>query len=229
MFGLAERRLTPEILDELPADDPRAVRSRADLKRINWLMGNARTVARLVNDHANPRPGARLVEIGAGDGHQSLRVARRLAPRWPNAALTLLDINPSVPDGITEAIEALGWSVEVRRADVHDWANEGGNPFDAAWVNLVLHHFEGAELRALMGALARRARTLIAAETRRTTPSLLAAWGTVLIGANDVSRHDAAVSVRAGFREGELGEAWPGATAFEGLRPPFTHAFAGTA
>ena len=35
-----QRRVEPELLDALPADDPRAVRSREDLRRINRLMGN---------------------------------------------------------------------------------------------------------------------------------------------------------------------------------------------
>ena len=34
------RRVTPEILDELPASDPRARRSRADLRRINRIMAS---------------------------------------------------------------------------------------------------------------------------------------------------------------------------------------------
>ena len=32
------RRVTPEILDELPSSDPRARRSRVDLRRINRIM-----------------------------------------------------------------------------------------------------------------------------------------------------------------------------------------------
>jgi len=35
----------PELLDELPPDDPRAVHSRGDLRRVNKLMGNADIVA----------------------------------------------------------------------------------------------------------------------------------------------------------------------------------------
>ena len=229
MFGLAERQLVPEILDALSPDDPRAKRSRADLRRINGLMGNARIIASLVNRHAEPRPGARFVEIGAGDGQQTLRVARRLAPQWPDAKLLLLDINPSVASDTQRAIEALGWSVEIVAADVFDWSGGDRASHDVAWVNLVLHHFERKDLERLMAALAARARVVVAAETRRTVPSLLAAWATALIGANDVTRHDAPASVRAGFRGRELAAAWPGPTVFEGLRPPFTHAFVGTA
>ena len=43
-----ERSLQAELLDELPANDPRAVGSRHDLRRINALMGNARLMARAV-------------------------------------------------------------------------------------------------------------------------------------------------------------------------------------
>lgn len=34
------RKLTPELLDHLPHDDPSALRSRRDLLRINLFMGN---------------------------------------------------------------------------------------------------------------------------------------------------------------------------------------------
>src|SRR5690606_611777 len=34
------RVVLPEILDSLPPDDPRAIRSRGDLRRINRLMGS---------------------------------------------------------------------------------------------------------------------------------------------------------------------------------------------
>ena len=39
------RRLEPELLDQLPADDPRAMRSRRDLTRINGFMANAGAMA----------------------------------------------------------------------------------------------------------------------------------------------------------------------------------------
>jgi hypothetical protein len=49
-----------------------------------------------------------------------------------------------------------------------------------------------------------------------------------VLGANDVTRHDAVASVRAGFRERELSALWPQDRAWT-LREcgvfPFTHAF----
>ena len=79
------RALEPEWLDTLPPDDPRAVRSRADLRRVNALMGNARIVADLLR--GAPRPLRRVAELGAGDGTFALRVVRALgpAPRGPGS------------------------------------------------------------------------------------------------------------------------------------------------
>ena len=65
----ALRRVQPEILDDLPAEDPRAVRSRRDLRLINRLMGNHRWVLRHVAEHSG-----RVVELGAGDGCLARRI-----------------------------------------------------------------------------------------------------------------------------------------------------------
>ena len=61
-----ERSLQAELLDELPADDPRAVGSRRDLRRINALMGNARLMARAVRGAAPA--GRTTAHRGSGRG-----------------------------------------------------------------------------------------------------------------------------------------------------------------
>ena len=77
------RRVVAEILDHLPPDDPRAVRSRRDLRLVNRIMGHAALLARAL-DPAMTAP-RRLVELGAGDGTLLLRLARRRARRWPSS------------------------------------------------------------------------------------------------------------------------------------------------
>ena len=42
MLFMKPRVVIPELLDHLPADEPEALRSRRDLRRVNWLMGNER-------------------------------------------------------------------------------------------------------------------------------------------------------------------------------------------
>ena len=73
----------PEDLEEILPADPRAVGSRADLRRLNCIMGHAGILSRALRHRFNEslsraRP-LRLVELGAGDGTLLLRLARRLA------------------------------------------------------------------------------------------------------------------------------------------------------
>src|SRR3954467_11471062 len=103
------RLLEPEWLDEMPPQDPRAVRSRGDLRRVNWVMGNAR----LLSKHLHT--GTRLADVGSGDGSGMLRVARALRPR--SVELTLVDRAPVVSAATLAAFAALGWKVRVAAQD----------------------------------------------------------------------------------------------------------------
>lgn len=88
-----QRCIEPELLDHLPASDPGAIRSRRDLVRVNLLMGHAAIMARsLLCGAGRPRV---LIDIGAGDGTFMLRVARRLAPRWPDCRLICSTVRTS--------------------------------------------------------------------------------------------------------------------------------------
>lgn len=231
--GLDRRRLVPEILDGLPPDAPRARRSRGDLVRINVIMRQAAIAASLIDRHldtSQDRP-ARILELGCGDGRSMLRLARRLSRCSPPADLTLLDMAPTVTEQVLAGYRVLGWKVRVVTADALGWLKEGtGGHYDLALANLFLHHFKDGDLAGLMRALAARTGLLVATEPLRTRPSLLASCLVGLIGANDVTRHDAPASVRAGFRERELGSLWApacGSVLVEGPRVPFTHAFVG--
>src|ERR1035441_3756205 len=86
-----ERCLKPELLDELPWDDPSAVRSRKDLLRVNAWMGNSGIIARALRSICHRPTARRLVDVGAGDGKLLLRVARQLSAEWRGTSAVLLD------------------------------------------------------------------------------------------------------------------------------------------
>lgn len=202
------RRVEPEWLDTLPAADPRARRSRRDLRRVNTLMLNAWIVRRELRE-AVPAGARRVAELGAGDGAFALRILPPLAPGAAPAAVTLVDRQPADEPGARERLRARGWEAAWIRCDVFDWLARDAGPFDAIVANLFLHHFEAPALEALLAGVARRTAVFIACEPRRSRPAL---WGARLLGlagCNGVTRHDAVVSVRAGFRDGELSRAWP--------------------
>jgi hypothetical protein len=221
------RRVEPEILDTLPADDCRAQRSRRDLRRINSWMGNARILGKRLQSELRGPPPATLTEIGAGDGTLMLALARGLHRHWPKAAVELVD-RQSLLDAETAAqFVQVGWSSQALQSDVFDWARQR-RISDVVVANLFLHHFHDAELRELFAAIASGARLLVACEPRRLR---FPRWAGLLVGAigcNSVTRHDAVVSVRAGFKGLELSALWPGGAGWrlqEGPAGLFSHCF----
>jgi hypothetical protein len=207
------RRVTPEILDELPASDPRARRSRADLRRINRIMAAVTLLKRGLALAAATRPRA-IVELGAGDGTLALRLVRSLGNAWLGTHLTLLDLEPIVAPKTADAIRACGWTLEVVAADALDWLGRTRpERVGVVLANLFVHHFEGERLARLLGGIGARADAFVCCEPRRSRFALAGSRLLGLIGCNDVTRHDAVVSVHAGFRDGEIGAAWRGATA----------------
>src|SRR5919197_312002 len=106
-FLTMDRRIEPEWLDELPADDPRAIRSRRDLRRLNALMGNVHALASRLHAISFPGPPKRLIDLGAGDGTLLLRLARRLSRRWRNVEVVLVDRQGIVSDETSRRFEAL--------------------------------------------------------------------------------------------------------------------------
>jgi hypothetical protein len=221
------RRVEPEWLDALPARDPRAVRSRRDLARVNVLMGNAGIVAGALAGKL--RYGARVAEIGAGSGELLCAVARSRALRGLGLELVLVDRQPCVGASTWDELTALGMRTHVVGADAVAWlAHPEASACDAIVANLFLHHFETPALARLLAYAAQRAPLFVACEPRRSALALAGASALGLIGCNDVTRHDAVVSVRAGFRDGELAALWPAGPEWkveEGVRGPFTHRF----
>ena len=223
------RRVVAEILDHLAPDDPRALRSRRDLRLVNRIMGHAALLTRALDSAVTPPP-LRLVELGAGDGTLLLRLAQRRAQRWPNVAVTLLDIQPTVTPATLAALRATGWTADVVQADALEWLARPASDRDAVILaNLFIHHFEGERLARLLAGIAAHARAFVCCEPRRATPALLGSRLLWAIGCNDVTRHDAVVSVHAGFRERELTAAWPSAgrswTITETPAGAFSHLF----
>ncbi|MCE9639988.1 MAG: methyltransferase domain-containing protein [Betaproteobacteria bacterium] len=223
------RSIEPEWLDELPPADPRAMRSRRDLRRINALMMNGRLVAReLRRVFPGPAPRA-IVEIGAGDGSFLLRVAEKLAPQWPAMDVVLLDQQSLVSPATSGRFTAIGWQAQAVSADVFAWLAQPAAPvFDVIVANLFLHHFDAARLAELLSLIARRTRVLIACEPQRSSRALFGSRMLGAIGCNDVTRHDAVVSVRAGFVNRELCGLWPAVGAWTLREYPyglFSHCF----
>ena len=181
------RTLQPELLDSLPPEHPDAVHNRRDLHFINRFMRNHRWLARTLPPLL--RPGETALEIGAGTGELGLRFAARRVP------VDGLDLWPRP--------EAWPAARTWHSADLRTFS--GYSDYAAVIGNLIFHQFSDDELAALGTRLRRDARIILACEpTRRRRSQVCYRIIGPLLGANHVSRHDAHVSIAAGFLGAEL-------------------------
>jgi hypothetical protein len=207
---LAARRVQREWLDDLPADDPRAVRSRRDLIRVNSWMLQPGIMARALLAHHSGEAPRTILDLGSGDGTFMLRVAALLSRRWRNVTIVMLDQQDIVSKATRDGFDDLRWSTRTITGDLFDLLEGGRLPeADIITVNLFLHHFSEPQLAQLLARVAPLAPLFVACEPRRGALPLLASRLLWVIGCNDVSRHDAVVSVEAGFNGDEISAIWP--------------------
>jgi hypothetical protein len=177
------RKLTPELLDHLPHDDPGAICSRRDLRRINLFMGNESWVAAVI-----PKSARSITEIGAGDGH----LLSRLVREHPQADIIAYDLAPRPAD--------LPTAVKWIQGDL--FAQPPPPPGGVLIANLFLHHFTDPQLSELGKWMSTFDAIIINEPLRATLPLLMGklAWPFI----HPITRHDMRVSIEAGFRLGEL-------------------------
>lgn len=224
------RILQSELLDTLPAGDADARHSRRDLRRVNAWMGHRSMLIRALRSTTPVAP-RRIVELGAGDGTLALAVATRLSRHWPGVEITLVDQHHLVTPETDAAFRRLGWTPRIVQADARIWLATAAGACDVLWANLFLHHFDGTDLQSLLRRAGAASNSFVALEPRRHLTARVGCELLWLIGCNHVTRHDARLSVRAGFREHELSALWPEQAGWRlGERPAgvFSHLFTAT-
>lgn len=227
-----DRLVTPELLDDLPVTSPAAIRSRADLRRLNRILGNASILTTAFSRHLDLETARvrslRIVELGAGDGSSLLELAWRWSTLGVTAEAELIDRQYLVTEETRRDFVALNWRATPRVVDVMTWLHQPSPPFDVILANLFLHHFNEETLRDLLQHTAARTNLFIACEPRRTPVAQTASRLLWLLGCNDVTRHDAVASVRAGFIGDELSALWPAGDDWQLSESPaglFSHCF----
>lgn len=187
---MKQRVLEPELLDSLPHDDPGAIQSRADLLKVNWIMGNHAWMLRMLRRER--QSGEHICELGAGDGALSRKIIQSgLCDPQDFHAVDLAPQQPNWPDNAS-------W----HRGDL--FASELPE-CEILIANLFLHHFTSEQLAELGKRLPSCTRLILAAEPARyrvhqITGGLVAR----ALRMHFVTRYDMRVSIRAGFRADEL-------------------------
>ena len=92
-----------------------------------------------------------LVDLGAGDGTFMLRVAQRLAPRWRDVTVKLVDQQDIVSAQVRNSFAALHWNIQTITADVFEFLQTMQSSVDIITANGFLHHFTAEHLARLLG------------------------------------------------------------------------------
>ena len=224
-----ERIVLPELLDELPPQAQSALRSRRDLRRLNAWMRHPQIMAGVLQENLPESGAAQIVELGAGDGHFLLSVAKCLQGKFPAATATLVDRLDVLDPQTRGQFNRLGWDVRVEIAEASEWLRKtSSQPAQTIISNLFLHQFQTEQLAELLRPAANSARLVIALEPRRAWLPRLCGRLLWVIGCGPVTRHDAGISIRAGFAGGELSALWPDKKNWELAERPvglFSHLF----
>jgi SAM-dependent methyltransferase len=186
----SKRVIKPELMDHLPAEEAR--RTLADLVRINRRFGGQSVLRKALAQVAQAQEDFTVLDVGAASGD----AARLILKLFPRASVTSLDCN---------AVNLEGAPHPKLLADAFHlpFARES---FDLVLSSLFLHHFEDAQVTALLEsfyAVARRAMVICDLE-RHILPYLFLPATKYLFGWEQITVHDGVISVRASFRVEEL-------------------------
>ena len=229
MKASRQRVVEPELLDVLPPADERALKSRLDLRLLNQCMKHPQLMSRALLENLDGIKAPKIVEFGAGDGDFLLSVARRLENKMPDAEAILVDRLDSFDPKIRDEFKNLGWRLRTEIAEVFEWLRQSPpNGADAIIANLFLHQFQANELAEMLRLAARSTKLFLALEPSRAWLPRFCGHFLWVIGCGPVTRHDAGISIRAGFLGREISAMWEDKDQWELTERPvglFSHLF----
>lgn len=200
-FGLTPgRRRGREILDDPSTPSAARLESMHDIERSNKLFGGARAALTAFTRALPALPGdAVLLDVGTGMG--DIPAGARDRARRQGKALWCIGADAS--EVVARAARSRLDAVVVADASALPFASDCA---DVVMCSQLLHHFEAAGARRVIGELNRVARQqVIVADLRR---NWLAAAGFWLVSNvlrwHPITRHDGVTSVLRGFTTREL-------------------------
>jgi ubiquinone/menaquinone biosynthesis C-methylase UbiE len=194
-----QRTVIPELLDEDLGTPAEIAASLGDLQRINEWFGGTRTTTTLLRRIARSSDchSLSMLEVGAGNGHVPIAARQRLAAEGITVRVTLLDrVASHLPKNGTPVVVAEALELPFRE-----------NVFDVVACNLLAHHFEPDELRAVAAEALRVARiAVLINDVIRSRFHLALTYAGLPLFRSRITRHDAPASVRRAYTLGEMRE-----------------------
>ncbi len=178
------------------------------MAQVNRWFGGTRLVQAFIAGELRRRGGdrpLRVLDLGSGSGDIPATISRWARRRGRAVTFTCVDCRPAVGE-VAEGLQRV-------TADILDYTPE--EPHDCAVASMVLHHLRDEQIADLLSRLEQLAPRLFISDLRRNGITWIA--GRLLtVPCPAGVRHDALLSIRRGFRPGELRRliaAVPGVTA----------------
>lgn len=208
------RRLTPELMDDPGVARDELARSLAYIRGVNrWLGGSRALLRHLARWSAGWKPGEiiTLLDIATGSADIPIAVRRWALRRGFDVRITGIDLHETTlaiarerVDAASRADARIGAGITLVRADARRLVEEfGAASFDYAHASLFLHHLPDIEVMTVLRIMDRVSRRgvvwndLVRSRLHRALAAMLT------VGASSIVKHDARVSVEAGFTKRE--------------------------
>lgn len=206
MFLPLKKVYAEELLDrpDTPESDIRT--NLEDIRRINRFLGGTRVVRKFLRDELRAAPTLReasLLDVGSGSADIPLALQRDCQSRGVSLRVVAADRRPANP--------AMFLSAEDRRTISPAGADVFHLPFadrSFTWVtiSMLLHQFRDAQCISILRELARVAQRVVVVNEleRDAVPLAFIKLTSPIFTRNELSRFDAAASLRQAFLPGEL-------------------------
>jgi SAM-dependent methyltransferase len=213
MSHLTERVLVPERMDDPNVGRAELARSLAFIRFVNRRLGGAhvaiRHLARWLGDRPAPAKPVRILDLGTGSADIPIAIARWAKRRGVDVHITGIDLHETTLELAREHLAAQNDSlpIELVQHDALKLAEEfAPESFDYAHAGMFLHHLPDIEVMIVLRAMHRLSRHgLIWNDLVRGTVGRIGTrlFVRLLPGVPAMARHDAIVSVEAGFTKHE--------------------------
>lgn len=207
MHGLAQRRLTPELMDDPSLDPQEHDHALAGLRRLNAAAGSARPIATAIRRLVpHDEQTITLADVATGSGDVAAAVATRLARTGLAVRLQLIDTSERALAEAADRCRRHGIEHECVQIDATANALAAELDADIAMCSLFLHHLTIDDATGVLAAMRTKSRLgVVASDLKRSRLGYGLAWlaGRVLTRSR-VVHVDSLLSVRAGWSRDEL-------------------------
>lgn len=210
-----QRRLTPEWMDD-PAVDPAELKEALGfIRKINLRLGGVKALTNHLENWSTNWPKGHevsILDIATGSADIPVEVVRWAGERGHTVRITAVDIHEATLESAREHVQRElgapmeeGSPLELVQADAKDLVDRFGPlSFDYVHAGMFLHHLTEIEILTVLRIMDRLAvRGLVWNDLVRSRTAMAGIWA-LTIGQSDMIKHDARVSVRAGFTKKEV-------------------------